>query len=104
MAALEGAQAGEGTWQLVNDIDIFANRLKFGVFMPTLPFQESVFIQSFKSSIEINKTFGLLPALFENAFEWNGITDQKKKIQQTFFIFKKLKRIKCYFFLLMSGP
>ena len=78
IANLEGAQAGAGTLEFKNDIDISAKRLKLGVFIPRLPAHEFVLIQSFKSSIEINNTFGFLLLAKEATWELLEIEKQKK--------------------------
>jgi hypothetical protein len=87
IANLEGAQAGAGTLEFKNDIDISAKRLKLGVFIPRLPAHEFVLIQSFKSSIEINNTFGFLLLAKEATWELLEIEKQKKYMsKQIFFI------------------
>ena len=60
MAPREGLQAGAGQCALVNSTPLAARRSRFGVFVCGWPPMQP--IQSFRSSIEMNRTLGLLSA------------------------------------------
>ena len=60
MADRDGLQAGAGQCALVNNTPLAASRSKFGVFACGCPPRQP--IQSFKSSTEMNSTFGLSAA------------------------------------------
>jgi len=56
IAVRDGLQDGEGQWALLNKTPLAAKRSMFGVFACGCPPKQP--IQSFRSSIEINKMFG----------------------------------------------
>ena len=56
IATREGLQEGAAQWALVNNRPRLASRSMFGVYTPLRPPRQLV--QSFRSSTEMNKTFG----------------------------------------------
>ena len=66
MADREGPHAGAAQWAFVNNIPFEASRSIWGVFACELPL--SIPVQSFRSSMAINKTFGRVAAVLRSLF------------------------------------
>ena len=92
IATREGAHAGDGICALVNDIDIFFNLSKLGVFNPGIPPSSIGLIQSLRSSIAMKMILGFLAFNLPGLFQANPLLmDKINTIERQKIVFKVIR-------------